>query len=101
MTTVDYTKLREHIQSGGLFRDFPLEDCTCGVCGTGGCLLYPDPRPRDEWGSATEHRPSLVCPKCSTRLSEEVMRACAIANGFALKPVTVFAVGDFFMGASA
>ncbi len=44
MSAHDYRELRKHIASGGLLRDFPLEDCRCGVCGTGGCLMYPDPK---------------------------------------------------------
>jgi len=67
---------------------FPVEDVTCGVCGHGGCLLYP--LPDKEEGAPQKHRPSTICPNCSTAATEDFLRFAAERNGFSLNPVTVF-----------
>lgn len=84
----DYRALREHIRSGGIFHDFPMEGVTCGVCKTEGCLMYPDPG-EDESAPAV-HRPSTVCPRCSSRPAETFLRARAEEQGFTLKPIGIF-----------
>jgi hypothetical protein len=67
---------------------FPVEDVTCGKCGATGCLLYPDPG--DDTSAPQKHRPSTVCPKCSTPSVESYLRWAAHRKGFRLKEATVF-----------
>lgn len=69
---------------------FPIEDVRCGVCESARCLMYPDPGEDD--GAPQEHRPSTVCPRCSTPTVEAYLRHAAEHKGFRLKPVSVFGV---------
>lgn len=92
----DYTELRNWIRAGGLLRAFPTEDVHCGVCTlagreSGGCLMYPDPHAdTEDPGEFMKHRPSTICPRCSSRTAESYLRFHAERQGFDLKPVTVF-----------
>ena len=74
---------------------FPMEDCTCAVCGAGGSMIYPDWRleesgKRGDKMPDVDHGPSLVCPRCSSRNVEAFLRYKAESLGHDLKPVGVF-----------
>jgi hypothetical protein len=74
----------------GFWHTWPMEDVTCAACGTGGCLMYPDPSKDDR--APEVHRPSTVCPNCSTSGVESYLRFAAEHKGFTLKPISVFGV---------
>jgi hypothetical protein len=85
----DNRGLRAWFQAG-MPNGFPVEGCRCGICGTGGCLLYPNVE-LDDPESDAGFRPTLVCPSCSTPAAERALRAEVEATGnYKLKPVTVF-----------
>ena len=76
----------------GMPNGFPLA-ATCAVCDTGG-LLYPnvaldDP---DSGVDGHEHRPTLICPKCSSPAAERRLVDDAEQFGYSLNPRRVFAL---------
>lgn len=59
----------------------PVIGVTCARCGTGDCIAYPG---KDD-GS-----PTTVCPRCSSPLAEELLRASAVRQGDPVGEVRVF-----------
>lgn len=74
----------------GLPLGFPMQDCTCMVCGTGGSMIYPDVKLDKGEG----HAPTLICPRCSVPASEARLRREAVEFGYELKAVSVFGVHE-------
>lgn len=65
----------------------------CAICGAGG-LLYPDvdlDDPRSE-ADGIEHRPTLICPRCSSPAAERWLVNQAERFGYVLNPRRVFAL---------
>jgi hypothetical protein len=59
----------------------PITGVTCARCGAGGCIAYQG---KDD-GS-----PSMVCPRCSTPVVEEILRAAAVQQGDPVGEARVF-----------
>jgi len=74
----------------GMPRGFPVRDCTCAICGTGGCLLYPNIAIDDPERDGKFH-PTLICPRCSSPAAERALVRDAETFGYALNAERVFA----------
>lgn len=74
----------------GMPLGFPMVDCTCSVCGTSGCLIYPNIE-HDDPKRSGENRRTLICPSCSTPGAERALVADAEQFGYSLNPHRVFA----------
>lgn len=73
----------------GMPNGFPLA-AKCAACGAVG-LMYPDTvLDAPEAAGGHEHRPTLICPRCSSPAAERVLVAAAERFGYTLKPVRVF-----------
>lgn len=74
----------------GMPLGFPME-ATCAIC-KAPSLLYPDieqDKPTDD--GPVKHRPTLVCPRCSTPAAERSLRAEVEGSGLhQLNSRTVF-----------
>jgi hypothetical protein len=60
----------------GMPNAFPMV-AHCALCGTEG-LMYPDVElddPTINAGAPPRHRPTLICPRCSTPAAERALRA--------------------------
>lgn len=72
---------------------FPLEGCVCSICSTAGCVMYPDVELDDPGGKGIRHRPTLICPHCSSPAAERRLRAEVEETGrYVLNAASVFGV---------
>lgn len=78
----------------GMPSGFPAA-ATCAICGASG-LLYPNVRLDDPESGADgfEHRPTLICPRCSSPAAERRLVDDAERFGHSLNLRRVFPTGD-------
>lgn len=74
----------------GMPQGFPMTNCTCAICGSNGCCMYPDVD-LDDKTKPFVHTPTLICPRCSTPALEASRRAVSEARGYLLNDSRVFA----------
>lgn len=72
---------------------FPITGVTCGKCGADDCVMYPDRTRNAKAHHAPEsHRPTTICPICSPRGAESLLRFLCHQDGIKLGGVSVFGV---------
>lgn len=70
---------------------FPITGVTCGSCGRDDCVMYPDQeRNAKATYNPTAHRPTTICPSCSTPADESLLRFLCHRDGLKLGPASVF-----------